>query len=72
MTYYKLDPSTYFTTLGLAWDAMMFKNSTKLDLIIDVEMLKMVERQHRGDLCLVGKRHVKANHAYLKDSNPEP
>ena len=70
--YYKLDPSNYLTAPGLAWDAMLLQTKVKLDLINDVDMLSMIERQKRGGLCFVGsKRYVKANNKYLPDYNPE-
>ncbi|MFM7980491.1 MAG: hypothetical protein ACKPKO_14350, partial [Candidatus Fonsibacter sp.] len=70
--YYKLDPSNYLTAPGLAWDAMLLQKKVKLDLINDVDMLSMIERQKRGGLCFVGsKRYVKANNKYLPDYNPE-
>lgn len=72
LTYYKLDPANYLTSPGLAWDAMLLKTDIELDLITDIEMLQMVERQKRGGLCYVGsKRHVKANNKYLDDYKPE-
>ncbi|MFM7988685.1 MAG: hypothetical protein ACKPKO_56170 [Candidatus Fonsibacter sp.] len=62
MTYYKLDPANYLTAPGLAWDAMLLRTKDKLDLISDIDMLTMIERQKRGGLCyVVSKRHVKAN-----------
>ena len=68
MTYYKLDPANYLTAPGLAWDAMLLMTKVKLDLISDIDMLTMIERQKRGGLCYVGsKRHVKANNKYLPD-----
>ena len=50
---------------------MLLKTGIELDLITDLEMLKMVERAKRGGLCFVGsKRMVKANNKYLQDYNP--
>ncbi|MFM7985283.1 MAG: hypothetical protein ACKPKO_38790 [Candidatus Fonsibacter sp.] len=48
------------------------KTDIELDLITDIEMLQMVERQKRGGLSYVGsKRHVKANNKYVDDFKPE-
>ena len=45
---------------------MLLKTDVKLDLISDLKMLDMIERQKRGGLCFVGsQRHVKANNKYL-------
>ena len=46
--YYELDPAHYFTTPGLAWDAMLKLTGVKLELLNDVEMLMMIERGMRG------------------------
>ena len=74
MNYYKLDPANYLSAPSLAWDAMLLKTDIKLDLVTDLKMLDMIEKQKRGGLCFVGsKRHVKANNKYLDsfdDSKP--
>ena len=38
---------------GLAWDATLLKTGIELDLITDLEMLKMVERAKRGGFVAV-------------------
>ena len=64
--YCKLDPTNNLTAPGLAWDAMLLQTKVKFDLINDVDVLSMMERQKRGGLCFVGsKRYVKANNKYL-------
>jgi len=69
---YKLDPANYISSPGLSWDAMLLKTDIKLDLISDLSMLNMIEKQKKGGLCFVGsKRHVKANNKYLENFNPE-
>ena len=71
MDSYKLDPANYRTAPGLAWDAMLKMTSIELDLISDVDMLSMIERQTRGELCsVVPNRHVKANNTCLADYSP--
>jgi hypothetical protein len=68
LNYYKLDPSNYLSAPALAWDAMLLKTGIELDLIHDVELLNVIERQKRGGLCFVGsKRYVKANNKYVED-----
>ena len=67
MEYYNLDPTNYISAPGLAWDAMLLQTSVKLELITDIEVLKMYANMKRGGLCFVGtKRHVKASNKYLK------
>lgn len=41
---YKLEPAHYFTSPGLAWDAMLKLTGIELDLITDPEMYLMFER----------------------------
>ena len=65
---YGLDPLNYISAPSLAWDAMLLKTNIELELISDVNMLEMIERQKRGGLCFVGsKRHCIANNKYMKD-----
>ncbi len=72
LSYYSLDPANYLTAPGLAWDAMLLQTGVHLDLITDLEMLKIFESAKRGGLCFVGsKRHVKANNKYLDDYSPK-
>ena len=47
---------------------MLLLTGIELDLVTELKMLDMIERQKRGGLCFVGsKRHVKANNKYLDD-----
>ena len=51
---------------------MLLRTGIELDLITDLEMLKMVERAKECGLCFAGsKRMVKANNTYLEDYNPK-
>ena len=75
LQHYELDPLNYISAPSLAWDAMLFKTGIELELISDVTMLEMIERQKRGGLCFVGsKRHCVANNEYMSnydDTKPE-
>lgn len=44
MKNYKLEPGHYFTSPGLAWDAMLRKTGIEMDLISDPDMYLMFER----------------------------
>ena len=56
----------YISAPGLAWDALLLKTDITLDLITDLKVLDIIERQKRGGLCFVGaKRHVKCNNKYI-------
>ena len=73
----KLDPANYYTSPGLAWDAMLLQTQVELEHIHDEEALDIMERHKRGGLCFVGsKRHAEANNKHVvahyveDDSNP--
>ena len=62
----QLDPAKFLSALRLAWQAAFKKN--KLELPTDVDMLLMVEKGHRGDICHSFNRYVTtANNKYMKD-----
>ncbi|CAP20528.2 Protein CBG23762 [Caenorhabditis briggsae] len=68
---YKLDPCWYYTSPGLAWDAMLFKTGVKLQTIKDVEMYNFIEKGIRGGMCNTMLRYSKANNKYMSNYNPE-
>ncbi|EFP09702.1 hypothetical protein CRE_21850 [Caenorhabditis remanei] len=68
---YHLDPCWYYTSPGLAWDAMLLKTDVKLQTIKDVEMYNFIEKGIRGGMCNAMLRHSKANNKYMPDYNLE-
>ncbi|EGT57546.1 hypothetical protein CAEBREN_30406 [Caenorhabditis brenneri] len=68
---YQLDPCWYYTSPGLAWDAMLLKTGVKLQTIKDVEMYNFIEKGIRGGMCNAMLRHSKANNKYMSDYNPD-
>ena len=56
LEYYRLDPCHYFSSLGLAWDAMLKMSSVRLKLIDDVDMHLFVERGMRGGYFIYCKK----------------
>ena len=46
--HYELDPAHYYTTPGLAWDAMLKMTGVELELLNNEEMLLVIERGMRG------------------------
>ena len=67
LRYYKLDPTHYFSSPGLAWDAMLKMTNVKLDLITDIDMENMVQLGMRGGVSTIMHRHEKANNKYMKN-----
>ena len=65
--HYELDPAHYYTTPGLAWDAMLKLTEIELDLLTDVNMLQMIEKGMRGGNSNAFCRLSKANNKYMKD-----
>ena len=47
--------------------ASRFKNKIKLELLTDIDMLLMVEKGIRGEICHEIHRYPKANNKYMKD-----
>ena len=65
--HYELDPAHYYTTPGLAWDAMLKITGVKLELLTDVEMLMMIERGMRGGNSNAFCRFSRANNKFRKE-----
>ena len=48
LQHYKLDPCHYYTSPGLAWDAMLKMTGIELELMTDVDMFQFIEKGMRG------------------------
>ena len=48
LEHYVLDPSNYFSSPELSWDAMLKKTEIELELISDIGMYLFVEKGMRG------------------------
>ena len=62
---YDLDPAWYYTSPGLAWDAMLKATKVTLNLLIDPDMLLMVEKGIRGGVSTISHRYGEANNPYM-------
>ena len=67
LNYYELDPCHYFSSPGLAWDAMLKMTGIELELVGDIDMYLFIEIALRGGISYVTKRYSKANNKYMKD-----
>ena len=67
-TYYRLDPAWYYTSPGLAWDAMLKLTEIQLELLIDPDMLLLFQRGIRGGISMISNRYGTANNKYMGDS----
>ena len=63
---YGLEALHYYTSPGLAWDAMLKYTEIELDLISDPDMYLMVENGIRGGISTITKRYAKANNKHTK------
>ena len=68
---YGLDALYYYTSPGLAWDAMLKHTGIELDLISDPDMYLMVEKGIRGGVSTIMKRYVRSNNKYVKGYDKE-
>ena len=63
---YELDPAHFLSAPGLAWQACLKKTEIKLELLTDIDMLLVVEKEIRGGICHAIHRYPKANNKYMK------
>ena len=63
----KSDPSKFLSATGLAWKASLKETKVKLDLLSDIDMVLMVEKCIKGEVCHSIYRYAKANNKYMKD-----
>ena len=64
---YELNPSLFLSPHGLAWKACLKDTEVEFELLTDIDMLLMVEKRIRGEICHAIHRHAKANNKYMKN-----
>lgn len=69
-THYSLDPAFYLTSPSLSFDAMLLKTGVRLELINDLEIIRMIQKGIRGGICMCSKRLAKANNKYMENYDP--
>ena len=65
MNHYGLDPASYFSAPGLAWDATLKITKVQLELLSDPDILLMIESGIRGRIATISHRHAKASNEYM-------
>ena len=63
----ELDAAKYLLAPGLTWQAALKKTKLKLDLLIDIDMLLMVQKGIRGGICHSIYQYMKAINKYMND-----
>lgn len=66
---YVLDPSQYFTSRGLFWDAMLKLALLKLKLFTDIDMQHFCKKKKRirEGVAMCVKRAAIANNKFISD-----
>ena len=67
----ELDLANFLSAPGLAWQACLKKAGIKLELLIDVKMLLMVETGIRDGIYHAMHRYGEANNKYMKNDNKD-
>ena len=52
---------------GLVWQACLKKTRVRLELLTDIDMLLIVEKGIRGEICHSMHKYAKANNKYMKN-----
>lgn len=67
MTNYGLEPYHYFTSPGIAGDAMYKLSNAELELITDTEQYNFVEKGMRGGISQISHHYAKVNNEKCPD-----
>ena len=59
LEYYSLNPSHYFSSPGLSWDAMLKMTGIELQKIDNIDMHLFLEKGMRGGISYISKRYSK-------------
>jgi len=67
MKNYNLDPAWNYTASGLACDASLKLTEVELELLSDIDMLRMVQQGIRCGVAMVSNRYGRSNNKYMSD-----
>ena len=70
LEFYKLDPSYYFSSPGLSWDAMLKMTELKLEFISEIDKYYFVKKGLRGGISYISKRFIEADNKCMKNYDP--
>ena len=68
---YKLDPAYFCTTPGLALEACLKMTKVKLELLTDIAMVLMFEKQIRGGISQAIQKYSSDNNKYMPNVDPD-
>ena len=64
---YELDPAHFVSAPGLAWQACLKKTEVELELLTNIDMLLIAEKETRGGICQAINRYAKANNKCMNN-----
>ena len=64
---YEIDAAHFLYAPRIEWRACLKKTEVKLELLTNLDMLLMVEKRIRDEICHAIHRYAKANNKYLKN-----
>ena len=67
LKYMHLIQLIFLSAPRLAWEACLKKAWTKLELLTDIDLLLMAEKDIRGGICYTIHRYNKKNNKYMKN-----
>ena len=59
LKHYGLDPSHYFSSVGLSWEAMLKMTAVKLEKISDIDKYLFIKKGLRGAISYIAQRYAK-------------
>ena len=70
---YKLDPAYFLSTPAIRWQACLKRTEVKLELLTEINILLMIEKEIRGGITHAILKYAEANNKYMKnyDKNKE-